>query len=109
MAHDVFISYSSLDQAVANAICAALEAQEIRCWIAPRDVLPGTEYGEAIVNAIKDCRAMVLVFSAHANESPQIRREVERAVSKGKIILPFRIENILPSGSMDYFMQYTLA
>jgi hypothetical protein len=107
MAHDVFISYSSQDKTVADAACAALEAQKIRCWIAPRDVLPGTEYGEAIVSAIEGCRAVVLIFSAHANESPHIRREVERAVSKGKVILPFRIENVLPSRSMEYCLGNT--
>lgn len=107
MPHDVFISYSSHDKAVADATCAALEAEKIRCWIAPRDVLAGTEYGESIVRAIEDCCAMVLIFSAHANESPHIRREVERAVSKGKIILPFRIENVLPSRSMEYCLSNT--
>lgn len=50
---------------------------------------------------------MVLIFSGHANESPHIRREVERAVSKGKIIVPFRIENVLPSGAMEYCLSNT--
>jgi len=107
MPHDVFISYSSHDKAVADATCAAIEAQKIRCWIAPRDVLAGTEYGESIVNAIEDCRAMVLVFSDHANKSPHIRREVERAVSKGKFIVPFRIEDVLPSGALEYCLGST--
>ena len=52
MPHDVFISYASTDKAIADATCAKLEAQKIRCWVAPRDVLPGTEYGEAIDNAV---------------------------------------------------------
>lgn len=33
---------------------------------------------------------MVLVFSSSANASPQIRREVERAVNKGIPIVPFK-------------------
>jgi hypothetical protein len=56
MAHDVFISYSSRDKPTADAVCAALESHGIRCWIAPRDVLPGMEWGEAIVNAIHDSK-----------------------------------------------------
>ena len=107
MAHDVFISYSSQDKAVADAACAGLEARKIRCWIAPRDVLAGTEYAEALLNAIEDARAMVLIFSAHANGSPHVRREVERAVSNGKIILPFRIENVLPSRAMEFCLGNT--
>jgi hypothetical protein len=97
MPHDVFISYSSLDKTAADAACAALEAAGIRCWIAPRDVTPGAEWGEAIIVAINECRVMILVFSANANNSPQIRREVERAVSKGLPIIPLRIQDIAPS------------
>jgi hypothetical protein len=104
MAHHVFISYSSKDKPIADAVCAALESRGIQCWIAPRDVHPGEEYGESIVEAINDSGAMVLVFSANANNSPQIRREVERAVSKGIDILPFRIEDVTPAKSLEYFI-----
>ncbi|MBI3515706.1 MAG: SUMF1/EgtB/PvdO family nonheme iron enzyme, partial [Proteobacteria bacterium] len=104
MAHDVFISYSSKDKPVADAACAALEAAGIRCWIAPRDIMPSMEWGEAIVDAIAGCRLMLLVFSQSANESPQIRREVERAVNKGVPVLPLRIEDVAPTKSLEYFM-----
>ena len=104
MAHDVFISYSSLDKAVADAACAALEACGIRCWIAPRDIIPGKEWGDAIVEAINASKALVLIFSASANKSPQIRREVERAVHKGLPIVPLRIEDIAPTRSLEYFI-----
>lgn len=104
MSYDAFISYSSLDKAPADATCAALEASGIRCWIAPRDIVPGVEWGEAIVLAINQCRVMILIFSANANESPQIRREVERAVSKGIPIIPLRIQDITPTHSLEYFI-----
>jgi hypothetical protein len=104
MSHDVFISYSSLDKTIADAACAALEAAGIRCWIAPRDITPGKEWGSAIIDGINESRVMVLVFSAHANDSPQIRREVERAVHKGIAIIPLRIENIVPTRSLEYFI-----
>src|SRR5713101_8280389 len=48
MAHDVFISYSSKDKPVADAVCAGLEGRGIRCWAAPRDILPGSDWGAAI-------------------------------------------------------------
>ena len=83
MAHDVFISYSNRDKAVADATCATLEGKRIRCWIAPRDVIPGLSYAEALIDALNRSRIMVLVFSASANSSPQVMREVERAVNKG--------------------------
>ena len=83
MAHDVFISYCTEDKPIADAVCATLEAQGMRCWIAPRDILPGTDWGEAIIDAIQESKAMLLVFSSKANASQQIKREVERAVNRG--------------------------
>src|ERR1700678_2283040 len=104
MAHDVFISHSAKDKVTADAVCAMLESEGVRCWIAPRDVLPSMEWGEAIIDAIEECRIMVLVFTANANESPQIRREVERAVNRGVAILPVRIEDVLPGKGLEYFI-----
>ena len=81
-----------------------LEAAGIRCWIAPRDIVPGTSYGEAIIEAIHGLKVMVLVFSSHANLSAHIPKEVERAVNSGVSIIPFRIEDVAPGKSLDYFI-----
>jgi biotin transporter BioY len=104
MPHDVFVSYSSGDKPTADAVCATLENKGIRCWIAPRDILPGVDWGGAIVDAINASRAMVLVYSANANNSPQIKREVERAVHRGLSVIPFRIEDVPMSTTLEYFM-----
>lgn len=103
MGHDVFISYSSHDKKVADAACALIEQRGYRCWIAPRDI-DGGEWGKAIVDAIRGARVFVLVFSANANRSPQVNREVERAVNNGLAIIPFRIEAVTPSDSLEYFI-----
>jgi hypothetical protein len=102
--YDVFISYASPDKTVADAVCARLESAGIRCWIAPRDVVAGRPYGEAIIDAIREAKVMVLVFSSNANLSDHIPKEVERAVSNGVAILPFRIQNVAPGKSLDYFI-----
>jgi hypothetical protein len=102
MAFDVFVSHSSKDKATADAACAVLESRKIRCWIAPRDIRPGADWGESIIEAIKTCRIMVLVFSQNANDSVQIKREVERAIHHGATIIPLRIEDILPTGTLEY-------
>jgi predicted NACHT family NTPase len=102
MARSVFVCHSSKDKQVADAACFALEAQRIPCWIAPRDIFAGEEYGEAIIDALDECQIVLLIFSLAANNSPQVRREIERAVSKGKIIIPFRIEDVLPSRAMEF-------
>jgi hypothetical protein len=104
MTFDVFISYASKDKTVADAVCARLETAGIRCWIAPRDIMAGTSYGESIIEAIHNATVMVLVFSSNANSSGHIPKEVERAMSAGVAILPFRIEDVMPAKSLDYFI-----
>ena len=104
MAHDVFISYSSRNKPVADAVCAGLEADGIRCWIAPRDVLPGQNYGESIVHAIAACKVMVLVFSEATNVSQAVIREAERAMHNSKPIIPFRIEDVPMSPGLEFFL-----
>ena len=61
-------------------------------------------YGEAIIDAIHSCRVMILVFSSKSNASPHIPKEIERAVSGGVAVIPFRIEDVLPGKSLDYFI-----
>ena len=104
MAHDVFISYSSQDKPAADATCAVLERNGVRCWIAPRDILPGMSWGSSIIDAINSAHVMVLLFSDHANRSPQVEREIERAVNRSIPIIPMRIENVLPTKSLEYFI-----
>jgi hypothetical protein len=100
--HDVFLSYSSRDKAWADAACSVLERHRVRCWIAPRDITPGEEWGAAIIKGISRSRILEVIFSGHANSSAQVRREVERAISRGMSVLPVRIENVLPDGAMEF-------
>ncbi|MDB6085756.1 MAG: hypothetical protein JWN43_3637 [Gammaproteobacteria bacterium] len=101
---DIFISYSQPDGECAFELVARLESEGIKCWIAPRDIAPAADWAAEIIDAISAARMMVLVFSSHSNHSAQVRREVERAIHKQVHILPFRIEEILPSKSLEYFL-----
>jgi len=105
VAFDAFISYATPDKTVADAVCARLESAGIRCWIAPRDVTPGVPWAESIIGAIDGAKVMILVFSSNANKSPQVPREVERAVGRELPIIPFRIEDVKPAGSLDYYIK----
>jgi hypothetical protein len=104
MARDVFISYSQPDHACAVELVARLEEQGVECWIAPRDIVPSADWAAEIVDAISSARLMILVYSANSNLSPQVRREVERAVHKQLSILTFRIEEVAPSKSLEFFL-----
>lgn len=104
MPHDLFVSYSQPDRPAAFTLVQRLEARGISVWIAPRDVSPAADWAAEIIDAITSARLMLLVFSASSNDSGQVRREVERAVHKQLPILPFRLENVLPSKSLEYFL-----
>ncbi len=100
----VFICHASEDRTSADQIVEALEAGSVTCWIAPRDVGAGEDYAAAIVTALESVDAVVLVMSAAANDSPHIRREVERAASLGKTIIPIRLQSVDPSKSLQYYI-----
>jgi TIR domain len=104
MRADVFVSYSQPDRSPAFEIVSQLEAHGIKVWVAPRDIAPSAEWAAEIIEAIGASRIMVLVFSGASNNSPQVRREVERAVHRQVPILTVRIEDALPTKSMEYFL-----
>jgi hypothetical protein len=104
MAHDVFISHSSEDKAIADAACARLETRGLRCWIAPRDVVPGATYPSEIRRGIADCRVFLAVYTAAFNQSEETLAEVHRAVKDGKYVIPFRIEDVQMRVDMEHFL-----
>jgi TolB-like protein len=101
---DVFVSYASQDAAVANAIVENLEQHGLHCWIAPRDVKPGAQYADAIVRAINEAKAVVLVMSGSAVGSSHVGKEIERASSKRKPIIAFRIDAAPLNHALEYFL-----
>jgi hypothetical protein len=68
----------------------------VPCWIAPRNIAPGTRFDDQIADAIEGCRAMLLIFSDHCNSSEYIGREITVAGESHKLIIPFRIEEVQP-------------
>jgi uncharacterized OB-fold protein len=104
MTHDVFICHSSNDATIANTVCDALESKHIKCWIAPRDVIPSKFWGEAVSNAIDRSRIIVLIISTNSCRSSQVLMEVERAASRNITILPVRIDDVSISGAIGFFV-----
>ena len=104
MVHDVFISHSAQDKAVADAVCAAFEEDGIRCWVAPRDVRPGRSFPGEITRAIQQSKVMVLIFSRHSNNSEQVLREVQLAVDSHLPIVRLRIEDVTLSDDLRYYL-----
>jgi TolB-like protein/Tfp pilus assembly protein PilF len=100
----VFISYASQDAAVAQKVCSALEAAGYTCWIAPRNVVPGTMYADGIVHAIDESSILVLILSAQAIASAHVGREIERAVSKRHPVVALRIDAVPLTAAFEYFL-----
>jgi hypothetical protein len=103
----VFISYAKADAKRADKIAACLEERGVKCWIAPRDVKPGAAYGDEIIRGIETSSAFILVLSDASNESDFVAREVERAISKKKPVIPIRIANVEPSRALQLFISGT--
>ena len=104
MPYDVFISHSSKDKLTADAVCNRLESAGIRCWIAPRDIIPGEGWSAAIVRGIDASRVMVLIFSEHANMSHHVRREVAHACGNEVTVIPLRIRDAIPKAGLKYYL-----
>src|SRR6476619_6819976 len=103
----IFLSYSSRDKLIADAICSRLENQGVRCWIAPRDVNPGADYSDQISDALERSTAMVMVFSSGSNASRHVKSEIDRAFSLDKVIIPFRVENVEMDKGLAYYLSKT--
>lgn len=104
MTHDVFISYSSIDKAAAETVCSVLEQNGTPCWIAPRQITPGVPFAEAIINAIKESKVFILIYTKNSNSSAQVVKEVDRAVHHGLSIITLRLEDVPLSNQLEYYI-----
>lgn len=104
---DIFISYSFKDEKIANKICNFLESNNLKCWIAPRDIKPGNDWAESICSAVKKCAVMVVIFSKNSNSSLHVPKELNLALNNNLSVIPFRIDDTTPTGSLEYYLSAT--
>jgi TPR repeat protein len=102
VASHIFISHSSKDQKVARTICTALENRGLTCWVYSRNIQPGQNFQEQIVRAIRAAKIMVLVFTANANSSNEIKKELAIASQNNLVVIPVRIEDVIPNEAFAY-------
>lgn len=101
---DVFISHSTNDAVAAREVCDALERAAVTCWIAPRDIEPGRSWPGAIVEGLDASRVVIVVVSQASIESDEVLREVERAATAQKTLVPLRIDAHPLSGGLAFFL-----
>jgi hypothetical protein len=104
LSRDVFISYASQDAAVADSMVETLESHGFTCWMAPRDVVPGSLYADEIVGAINDAKVVVLILSEHSVASAHVGKEIERASSKRRRIIAFHVDTAPLTRAFEYFL-----
>ena len=92
MEKDVFISYSSKERDIACMVRSILTKNRIACWMAPESIAPGSSYTIEIPRGIRECKILLLLLSENAQASPWVQKELDTAISRGKIIIPFTIE-----------------
>ena len=104
MEKNIFVSYSSCDADAAHEIVEYLESKGKQCWIAPRDIPPGADWAEAIMEAVINSKTMILVFSSKVNTSVQVRREVEHAVASQTELIPIKLDSSEPTLALQYYI-----
>ena len=105
MKYDVFISYSTDDQKIAEGVCGYLESNGYRCFVAYRDIPLGVVWAAAIAKALDESAMMVVVFSRSFNNSAQTDREIEIASENRIPILTYRVANEQMTGAKKYYLK----
>ncbi len=103
-ARSVFLSYAQQDQEAASRVYALLEADGIGCWLASRDAMTSTDKAAASIAAIRNSDLVLLIFSASANSSPYVLREIERAISYERPVLSVHLDDSIPNASLEYYL-----
>lgn len=101
----VFVSHSSRDAMLARQIVSSLETNGIACWIAPRDIRPGSDYNAQIAAGLRTCTALLLLESRHSIASEQVIREVDAAANRRIPVIPVRMEATVRSEAMEHLLR----
>lgn len=104
MSSRIFISYSTKDTSIANKVVEYVEAHGYPCWIAPRNITPGKDYTDLLNDSLKGCSALILIVSDASIHSQWVKKELTTAVSYNKKIIPFKIQNVVLDGGLEFML-----
>lgn len=100
---DRFISHSSIDKPVADAICHYLESAGIRCWIAPRDIST-SDWASSIMDRLHRSEVFVVKISRNLIPSAEVLKEVTEATHACRYIFPFKVDDEMLSDRLRYHL-----
>lgn len=104
MCKQIFISYKAEERKKAESLKNEIEKAGFSCWMAPLSIPGGSSYAAEIENAIRNCKALVLLFSKAAMNSKWVEKEIDRAINQNKLILPLRTEEFNLNSSFSYYL-----
>lgn len=104
MQAEVFISYSSKNKELADAIVQKLEGNGISCWYAPRNISSGREWVSAINDAIEGAKVFLFLYTEESNASRQVANEIALAFNEEKIILPYCTSDVPMNKEIKYYL-----
>jgi tetratricopeptide (TPR) repeat protein len=99
----VFISYSSADKLIADAVCHRLEEAGIPCWIAPRDIKT-SDWAGSIMDGLRRSKIYVVIISHNSIASPEVTKEVTEATRVCDYLLPFKVDTEELSDRLRYHL-----
>lgn len=103
MQHDVFISFSSKDLVKTLEVVNTLQTRYgIRCWICTQELRGGSNFKDEIMKALQASRIVVFMQSWDSLRSPHVQAEIGQAFEHQKRIIPFILDDSIPTGAMAY-------
>lgn len=99
-----FISHSTKNIAIVDAIVEILISCKIPYWKAPEMIPRGSCYANEIPKAIHSCSIFLLVLSEEAQESIYVQREVDMAIGYRKKILALKIDKSILNDMFHFWL-----
>jgi tetratricopeptide (TPR) repeat protein len=104
----LFLSYSRKDEAKARGLTAWLERERHDVWRDEDDIGGGASFSSEIENALKDCDAVLVLWSAESVKSAWVRDEAGYGRDGGKLI-PFTLDGTEPPLGFRQFQTIDLS
>ena len=101
LACDVFISYRHVNRAVADRLYMFLEERHVTAWYDAL-IAPGADWRDAIVGHLSQAKVMVILLSATALQSDDLKKELAVADQENVPLLGVRLENVTPRDAFAY-------
>lgn len=99
---EVFISYASKDRERVKGFVSLLHTAGISFWMDTSGIDGGGKWAKQIVQAIKGCKAGIVMVSPSSMVSQNVFKEVHLLSTHGKKILPLYLEKSKVPDDLEY-------